>query len=133
MKRTPKDGFVLILCQVDDFSVSGSSTEECDKAGQTIQKHTQNELHDLGIIKRFNGLDILQTRAHVKLSCELCIDKINTHHGWENEKAADGPVPVRNDAACQLHWNSPQHQKLKKNNESWKRLWDSAIDKPSEN
>jgi hypothetical protein len=61
----------------------------------------QNELHDLGIINRFNGLDILETRAYVKPSCELCIDKINTHHGWENEKAADRPVPMRNDAACQ--------------------------------
>jgi hypothetical protein len=60
-----------------------------------------NELHDLGIIKRFNGLDIHQTKDYVKISCELYIDKINSHHGWENKKAADRPIPMRNDAAYQ--------------------------------
>jgi hypothetical protein len=60
-----------------------------------------NKLHNLGMIKRFNGLDMHQTRDCLKISCEPCVDKINTHHGWRNEKAADRPIPVRNDAACQ--------------------------------
>jgi hypothetical protein len=60
-----------------------------------------NELHDLGIIKRFNGLDILQAKDYLKISCELYIDKIVSHHGWENEKASNRPVPMRNDAAYQ--------------------------------
>ncbi len=92
---------VLILRQVDDFAISGSTKEECDKVGQIIQKQMANELHDLGIIKRFNGVDIHQTRDYLKMSCELYIDKIVTHHGWENDKAADRPIPIRDDAACQ--------------------------------
>ena len=60
-----------------------------------------NELHDLGIIKRFNGLDIHQTKDYVKISCELYIDKIVSHYDWGNEKAASRPVPMRNDAAYQ--------------------------------
>jgi hypothetical protein len=101
IKKTANDGFVLILRQVDDFAISGSSTAECNKVRQTIQNQMANELHDLGIIKRFNGLDIHQTRDYLKISCELYIDKINTHHGWRNEKAADRPIPMRNDAAYQ--------------------------------
>ena len=61
-----------------------------------------NELQDLGIIiKRFNGFDIHQPKDYVKISCELYIDKIFSHHDWENEKAASRPVPMRNDAAYQ--------------------------------
>ena len=61
-----------------------------------------NELHDLlGVSKIFNGLDIHQTRDFVKISCELYIDKIVSHHGWESEKADNRPIPMRNDAAYQ--------------------------------
>jgi hypothetical protein len=101
MKKTENDGFILILRQVDDFAISGSSPAECNKVRQTIQNQMTNELHDLGIIKRFNGLDIHQTRDYLKISCETYIDKIVKHHGWENEHAANRPVPMRNDAAYQ--------------------------------
>jgi hypothetical protein len=101
MKKTANNGFVLILRQVDDFAISGTSREECNKVRQLIQNQMANELHDLGVIKRFNGLDIHQTRDYLKISCEIYIDKIVSHHGWQNEKAADRPVPMRNDAAYQ--------------------------------
>ena len=101
IKKTEDDGFVLILRQVDDFAISGSSPEECNKVRETIQKQMANELHDLGIIQRFNGLDIHQTRHYLKISCELYIDKIVSHHNWQHEKAADRPVPMKNDAAYQ--------------------------------
>jgi hypothetical protein len=101
VKQTDDDGFILILRQVDDFAISGSSPEACEKVRQAIQNQMTNELNDLGVIKRFNGLDIHQTRAYLKISCETYIDKINKHHGWENEHAADRPVPMRNDAAYQ--------------------------------
>jgi hypothetical protein len=58
----------------------------------------QNELNDLGIIKRFNGMDVQQTRHYIKLSCEKYIDKIIEHHGWQNEKHANKPIPMRNDS-----------------------------------
>ena len=66
-----------------------------------IQKQMANELHELGIIKRFHGLDIHQTRDYVKISCKLYIDTIVSHHGWESKKAANQPIPMRNDAAYQ--------------------------------
>jgi hypothetical protein len=50
-----------------------------------------------GIIKRFNGL----AKDYLNISCKTFIDKIVAHHGWENEHAADRPVPMRNNAAFQ--------------------------------
>jgi hypothetical protein len=82
------------------------------------QKHIANMLHGLGIVKGFNGLDIHQTRdCCLKISCELHIDKIVSHRGWENEKAADRPIPC----AMTPHANSPLHQKRKKSNADWRK------------
>jgi hypothetical protein len=94
---------VLVIQQADNFAISGSCTpEECNKLQQTMQKHKANKLHNLGIIKRFNGLDVCQTRDHLKFSCKLHVDKIVSHHGWENEKAVDRLIPaMRNDSAHQ--------------------------------
>jgi hypothetical protein len=58
----------------------------------------QNPLNDLGTIKRFNGIDILQAGAFVKISCETYIDKIVTHHGWQHKAASNQPVPTRADS-----------------------------------
>jgi hypothetical protein len=58
----------------------------------------QNPLNDLGVIKRFNGIDILQARDFVKISCETYIDKIVSLHGWQDELASNQPVPMRSDS-----------------------------------
>ena len=54
-------------------------------------------MNDLGLIKRFSGIDILQTRDFVKISCETYIDKIVSHHGWQDEVASNQPIPMRAD------------------------------------
>ena len=38
IKKTANDGFVPVLRQVDDFAISGSSKEECNKVRATIHK-----------------------------------------------------------------------------------------------
>jgi ribosome-binding protein aMBF1 (putative translation factor) len=63
-----------------------------------IQSHMQNELNNLGIIKRFKGMEIQQTCHYIKLSCEKCIDRIIEHHGWQNKNHANKPIPMRNDS-----------------------------------
>jgi hypothetical protein len=118
---------------VDDFAISGSSPEECNKVRETIQKQMTNKLHDLGVIKRFNGLDIHQMRDYIRISCELYIDKIARHHGWENEKVADRPVPMRNDAAYQATLELAKAPETENCNENLKRQWVLVIAKRSEN
>jgi hypothetical protein len=55
------------------------------------------------VIKRFNGLDIQQTRDYIKISCPTYIDKIVEHHGWQNETTANLPLPMRNDSVYQAN------------------------------
>ena len=72
---------MLVLRQVDDFSIASTNPAHCKKTIQKIESQMQNPLNDLGVIKRFNGIDIQQARDFVKISCETYIDKIVSHHG----------------------------------------------------
>ena len=76
---------ILLLRQVDDFSIASTNPALCEQVRKDIESRMQNPLNDLGLIKRFNGIDILQSRDYVKISCETYVDKIVSHHGWENE------------------------------------------------
>ena len=89
----------MILRQVDDFMISAKTQDIAESIRQQIQTHMQNELNDLGIIKRFNGMDVQQTRHFVKLSCETYIDKIISHHNWQHEHYAKKPILLCNDTS----------------------------------
>jgi hypothetical protein len=89
---------ILLLRQVDDFSIASTNPAHCEKVRQDIESRMQNPLNDLGVIKRFNGIDILQTRDFVKISCETYIDKIVSHHNWQHEVASNQPIPMRADS-----------------------------------
>jgi hypothetical protein len=71
--------------QVDDFTIPAPS--------QCIANHLLNLIDDKlsipmkrqGLITLYNGLNILQTRDYIKVSCETYINRIsNIHlnHGW---------------------------------------------------
>jgi hypothetical protein len=97
-KRTLTDGLILILRQVDDFIIAAKSMTTCQAIRQEIQGYMANPLNDLGIIKRFNGVDVVQTKHYVKIHCETYLARIVTHHGWTNEKASNKPVPMKSDS-----------------------------------
>lgn len=54
-------------------------------------------LNTLGLVRKFNGVDIEQTRNYNKVHCALYIDKIVAHHGWQNEIMRRNPTPMRAD------------------------------------
>jgi hypothetical protein len=97
-KHHPEHGLILLLRQVDDFLISAKTKAIAEEVRSQIQSKMTNELNDLGVIKRFNGMDIDQTRHYVRLSCHTYIDKIISHHSWEHEKHANKPIPMRNDS-----------------------------------
>ncbi len=99
-KHTDAD-LILILRQVDDFIIAAKDLSVCQSIRQEIQGFMANPLNDLGIIKRFNGVDIEQTRHYVKVHCVKYLERIVTHHGWTNEKAANLPLPMKTDTAYQ--------------------------------
>jgi Reverse transcriptase (RNA-dependent DNA polymerase) len=89
---------IMILRQVDDFIISGPTEELCNEIRNSIQDKMTCTLNNLGIIIRFNGVDILQSRNYIKLSCHTYLDKILDHHQWQHLKAANNPVPMRTDS-----------------------------------
>jgi hypothetical protein len=100
-KRSKTDGLILILRQVDDFIIAAKSMTTCTAIRKEIQGFMANPLNELGIIKRFNGVDIIQTRHYVKVHCETYITRIVEHHEWTNEKAANLPLPMKSDSTYQ--------------------------------
>ena len=56
------------------------------------------KIKDLGIIKRYNGTDVEQTREYIKLHSESYITKICKGHGWDNDiKMHTHPIPMNPD------------------------------------
>jgi hypothetical protein len=94
-------GLILLLRQVDDFIIGAKTMELCLDIKQQIQDNMVNVLNELGVIKRFNGLDIEQTRPYIKISTQTYINKIVEHHRWQLEKTANLPLPMRNDSTYQ--------------------------------
>jgi hypothetical protein len=91
----------MILRQVDDFSVAAATKEKCTEIIKSIGAHLTVPLNDLGIIRKFNGVNILQTRHYVKISCEDYLLKILMNHQWQDLKGSNMPVPMRSDSKYQ--------------------------------
>ena len=102
-RRIPEspDDLQMILRQVDDFSVSATEQSTCQGIIKVIGLHLKAPLNDLGIIRKFNGVNILQTRWFVKISCEDYILKILLHHQWQDLKASNIPLPMRSESKYQ--------------------------------
>lgn len=54
----------------------------------------------LGIVERYNGVDVLQTKDYVKIHTSLYLKKILNTHGWLNDKSTIpvNPIPMRNES-----------------------------------
>jgi hypothetical protein len=61
---------VLFLRQVDDFAVASSNKDTAIALINAINSQMRIDVKHLGIIDRFNGLDVHQTRFYVKITCE---------------------------------------------------------------
>jgi len=87
---------VLFLRQVDDFSVVTECTDICNKVVDEIREYLKASLKDLGKVKRFNGVEIDQTKYYVKIHNLQYIEKILTRHGWLHDtyKHPKNPVPM---------------------------------------
>jgi hypothetical protein len=68
-----------------------------------IGKFLKVPLNDLGIIRKFNGVNVLQTRWYIKISCQDYILKILTAHAWLDLNASSRqPSPtMRSDSTNQ--------------------------------
>ena len=98
-KGTGKE--VLFLRQVDDFAISCEDDEVSKDCIQAINSKMSIEVKELGLIDRFNGIDVDQTRDYIKLYNATYITKILRNHPWilEDEfPPAIFPIPMRSDS-----------------------------------
>ena len=74
----------------------------CEETIAAVGTYLQVPLNDIGLIKKFNGVNILQTRWYINVSCQDYLTHILTDdHAWLNLKAANLPVPMRSDPVYQ--------------------------------
>lgn len=110
--RGTVDGQDVLVCrQVDDFSVGAKLESTAKEFFRPVRQHVETECHavgmeipGVGICERCNGIDIVQTRDHVKIGCESCIDRMSQTHGWDAplSKESVNPVPLNPTTAASL-------------------------------
>ena len=92
---------VYLLRQVDDFAVASTDISICNKVISMISAKLSVPMHNLGILKRFNGIDIHQTQEYIKLSNETYISKVLANYNWleKEHKQSLYPTPLKDDPA----------------------------------
>jgi hypothetical protein len=90
------------LRQVDDFLVANKDSKECDRIGELIQAVMTNPLNQLGTIRKFNGVNLEQTKYYNHVHCQTYIKKIVSHHGWDKIKIRSPPTPMKSDSKYQV-------------------------------
>ena len=89
---------VLFMRQVDNFTISAPSQRIANHLLDLIDKKLTIPMKRQGLVTLYNGLDILQTRDYIKVSCEAHINRISELHlaqGWMKAYLiSDRPTPL---------------------------------------
>jgi hypothetical protein len=89
---------ILFMCQVNNFAISAPFQRIVNHLLDLIDDKLSIPMKHQGLVMLCNGLDILQTRDYIKVSCETYIDRIsNIHltHGWmKSYLISDHPTPL---------------------------------------
>ncbi|GFH58223.1 hypothetical protein CTEN210_14699 [Chaetoceros tenuissimus] len=94
---------VIFLRQVDDFAVACETKDIATQVISDINSKMSIDVKELGVISRYNGVDVSQTRHYIKLSNCTYIDKISKNHPWMlmEKPAGEFPIPMRDDTEYQ--------------------------------
>jgi hypothetical protein len=89
---------VLFMWQVDDFAISAPSQPIANHLLDLIDDKLLIPMKRQGLVTLYNGLDILQTKDYIKVSCEKYINRISNIHlnqGWmKSYLISDQPTPL---------------------------------------
>ena len=94
-----KNEKILFLRQVDDFAIACSCENIAKEIIETINKHMSVKIKYLGLLTRYNGVDVTQTRDYIKIYNRTYIQKILAgHQHWlEPRKCHTHPLPMRSE------------------------------------
>lgn len=90
---------ILFLKQVDDFAISCSDPALADSVIAAIDDKMSIKVKKLGLISRFNGVDIEQTRDYIKVYNKTYIEKFCLNHPWLSDTVppARFATPMKSD------------------------------------
>jgi KUP system potassium uptake protein len=86
--------------QVDDFALATNRPETAHKFFDLFDDELTMPMKRMGLIQLFNGVDILQSRYYIKMSCETYIEKMSVRHieNWMTDAhlrdMANRPLPI---------------------------------------
>uniref|UniRef100_A0A7S1VQI3 Reverse transcriptase Ty1/copia-type domain-containing protein n=1 Tax=Grammatophora oceanica TaxID=210454 RepID=A0A7S1VQI3_9STRA len=93
---------VLFLRQVDDFAIGTTSKAIYDKICDQLDSNLLEPMTRHGLLKHYNGVDILQTRNFITIHCGTYLDKLFESHGWNDLTPVSIPMKADNSYIRQL-------------------------------
>ena len=91
---------ILFLRQVDDFAIACPDEDLAKKIIGEINNHMSVQIKYLGLLTRFNGVDVEQTRDYIKIYNTTYLRKIlQGHKNWFNKKmhCHTFPMPMKSE------------------------------------
>ena len=89
---------IYLLRQVDDFAIACDRRETAIKIWDAMDKFLAEPLkREDGIVKRHNGIDILQTDTYIRVHCETYIKKICSTKNFSFDNIHCKPTPLHCD------------------------------------
>ncbi len=71
---------VLFLCQVDDFAIACEHKSTANILLDMLDDKLMIPLKQMGLLDMYNGLDVIQTKDFIKITCTTYIERIPTKH-----------------------------------------------------
>jgi hypothetical protein len=95
---------IFICRQTDDFAIAASTA--CAATGLISAIVAKFDIRDDGLLTKFNGIDVLQTRDYVQLSCSSYLHRVLQAHSWEKpsnrETDRHNIVPISDESVKRL-------------------------------
>ena len=87
-----------MLQQVDNFVVATKNKSTVISLINEIDLYMTIHIKDLGLLTRYNGVDITQSKYYVKLSNETYINELLAEHKWliNDNMISNIPLPIKN-------------------------------------
>ncbi len=88
---------ILFLRQVDDFAVASKHESTATSLINDIDSHMTIQIKDLGLLTKYNSVDIIQSKYYIKISNETYIDKLLKEHNWllDDDKISNILLPTK--------------------------------------
>jgi hypothetical protein len=80
---------------VDDLAIGCRNVKSIGKLVAVICAEDKIDLRDEGVLNSFNGVDIIQSRHYIQVTCESYIDRFLEHYGWSspgNRESSERPI-----------------------------------------